>query len=65
MSLYIKIPNTPIVGHPTREEMLASLEMAWVIISNSRDWDTHEEWRAAAEKWRDEYFRLYDRSGEP
>jgi len=33
------------------------IEMAWGVIANATDWDRDDrvEWRAAAERWRDEY----------
>ena len=41
-----------------RDEMLDHLEMAWVLIANANggNWDlATDEWRTAAEKWRNRY----------
>ncbi len=40
-------------------ESLAALEAAWALIANAGggDWETQTpEWRAAAERWRDEHW---------
>ena len=40
------------------ERLGPQLEMAWALIANAGggDWDTQaDEWRQAAEKWRDDY----------
>lgn len=38
------------------------IEMAWIIISNSTDWNINEEWTKAAIKWRDDYHAWIERT---
>ena len=45
------------------KEIIAHLEDAWLIIANAHggDWNKEtQDWQAAAEKWRDKFYNIYD-----
>ena len=63
-------PDAPIATSPATEDIMENtelLELAWGIIANAQggDWEkATPEWKAAAERWRDRYYKTIPATSE-